>query len=324
MPLPPLLERSTPYFKIAAYVVIVGAGIKAASGILDSLLLALMLTMAIVPLLQALRRRGLSNGAAIAVSTLVLLVAVLGLLGFMGLATTSLVRTLPAYQAKVAVLWQSLGASAQAHGIDLDKGLSAGLLDPTRIFSFTATFLAGLGGVLSQAILLLIIVAFILVEAGSRKIDLGGSPGLNRIGQEVRQYLGITTASGLAFGVVTYILMLVVGTDLALVWAVLGFIMNFVPNVGFVLSLIPPLILTFLELGWQRAVVVAAGFIAANFLLDNVIKPRFMKSGLDVSPLIGLLSLLVWSYLLGPVGALLAIPLTIVGRGIVRPTETGE
>jgi predicted PurR-regulated permease PerM len=122
----------------------------------------------------------------------------------------------------------------------------------------------------------------------------------------------------LGFAVLVYVLMRIVGTDLALVWAVLAFIMNFVPNVGIILSLIPPVILTLLELGWQRAVVILAGYIVLNFVVDNLIKPRFMQRGLDVPPLLGLLSLVVWGYLLGAPGALLAIPLTIAVRRIVQ------
>ena len=117
--------------------------------------------------------------------------------------------------------------------------------------------------------------------------------------------------------------MLVVGTDLALVWAVLAFVMNFVPNVGIILSVVPPVILTLLELGWQRALVVLAGFLVLNFVVDNLIKPRFMLSGLDVPPLVGLLSLVVWAYLLGPIGALLALPLTIALRRVLREAEVG-
>jgi predicted PurR-regulated permease PerM len=87
--------------------------------------------------------------------------------------------------------------------------------------------------------------------------------------------------------------------------------MNFVPNVGIILTFIPPTILTLLEFGWQRAVLVLVGIIAMNFLVDNLIKPRFMSSGLDVTPLVGLVSLIVWGFLLGAPGALLAIPLTL-------------
>jgi AI-2 transport protein TqsA len=104
---------------------------------------------------------------------------------------------------------------------------------------------------------------------------------------------------------------------------VLAFIMNYVPNVGIILSVVPPVILTLLELGWQRALVVLAGFLVLNFVVDNVIKPRFMQSGLDVPPLVGLLSLVVWAYLLGPTGALLALPLTIALRRVLQEADVG-
>jgi predicted PurR-regulated permease PerM len=115
--------------------------------------------------------------------------------------------------------------------------------------------------------------------------------------------------------------MRIVGTELALVWAVLAFVLNFVPNVGIILSLVPPAILTLLEHGWRRTLVILAGYLILNFVVDNLVKPRFLQSGLDVPPLLGLLSLVVWSYLLGPPGALLAIPLTIALRRILQDTS---
>ena len=174
------------------------------------------------------------------------------------------------------------------------------------------------GKVISQALLLLLIVAFILAERGlhGKAFQHGGIA--ETVARDVRQYLVITAGTGLGFAILVYILMRVVGTDLALVWAVLAFVMNFVPNVGIILSLVPPVILTMLEFGWQRAVVILAGFVVLNFVVDNVIKPRFMQSGLDVPPLLGLLSLVVWGYLLGAPGALLAIPLTIAIRRVLQ------
>jgi predicted PurR-regulated permease PerM len=92
---------------------------------------------------------------------------------------------------------------------------------------------------------------------------------------------------------------------------VVAFVMNFVPNVGIILTFVPPFVLTLLEFGWQRAVIVLAGIILMNFVVDTLLKPRFMSSGLDVTPLVGLVSLIIWGFLLGPPGALLAIPLTL-------------
>ena len=194
---------------------------------------------------------------------------------------------------------------------------SLDLVDPQRLLRLAAGFLSQIGKALSQTLLLILIVAYILAERGlhGKAFQPGGI--VAAVARDVRQYLVITAATGFGFALLVYLLMLVVGTDLALEWAVLAFLMNFVPNVGIILSLVPPVILTLLEFGWQRTVVILAGYIVLNFVVDNLIKPRFMQSGLDVPPLLGLLSLIVWSYLLGSPGALLALPLTIAIRRVV-------
>jgi predicted PurR-regulated permease PerM len=282
--------------------------------VLDSLLLALLLTVAVMPAFELLRRRGVSKGMATAITSVLLVVMALALLGFLGVTGTQLVQVIPGYQDKVDALRQSLFDQLIKRGIEPEQVLSVDLISPGRILGMAAGFLSGAGKVLSQALLLILIVAFILVETGSRGQAIQPGGRLYLVSRDVRQYLLITAATGLGFAVLCYILMLIVGTDLALVWAVLAFVMNFVPSVGILLSVVPPALLTLLEYGWARALVIVAGFLVLNFIIDNVIKPRFMQSGLDVSPLVGLLSLVIWSFLLGPTGALLALPLTIALR----------
>ncbi len=301
----------------AAALVVIAAGIRAAASLLDSLLLALLLTVAVLPAFDRLRARGVSKGLAITLTTLLLLAVALALLGFLGVTGTRLVKVLPEYQDRVDVLRQGLEQRLLARGIETDKIVSLDLISPGRILGLAASALSGVGKVLSQSLFLVLIVAFILVETRARGEALHPRGRLAAMASDVRQYLVITTATGLGFSLAVYILMLSVGTDLALVWAVLAFVMNFVPSIGIVLSLVPPVLLTLLEFGWQRAVVVLGGFIVLNFVIDNLIKPRFMQSGLDVSPLVGLLSLVVWSFLLGPIGALLALPLTIALRRLL-------
>jgi AI-2 transport protein TqsA len=233
-------------------------------------------------------------------------------------AGTRLVRVLPEYQDEAEAMREGLKNWMIARGIEPERVLSLDLINPSRLLSLTAGFLAAVGKVLSQALLVILIVAYILAERGlhSEAFQPGGI--VAAVARDVRQYLWITTVTGVGFAVLVYILMRAVGTDLALVWAVLAFVLNFVPNVGIILSLVPPVILTLLESGWHRALVILAGYIVLNFVVDNLIKPRFLQSGLDVPPLLGLLSLVVWSYLLGPTGALLAIPLTIAIRRVLQ------
>jgi AI-2 transport protein TqsA len=314
-------NRSDRWYRLligTAAFVIIAAGIRHAASVLDSILLAMLLAVAVEPAFDALRRRGVSKGLAVALTTLLLAGVVVALLGFLGVAGRQLVQVLPGYQDKAEALRQALERWMIARGIEPGRVLSPDLVDPGRLLRLAAGFLAQVGQVLSQTLLLVLIVAYILVERGSHGKAFQPGGIVATVARDVRQYLVITAATGLGFSVLVYFLMLAVGTDLALVWAVLAFVLNFVPSVGIILSLVPPVILTLLEFGWQRSLVILAGYVVLNFVVDNLIKPRFMQSGLDVPPLLGLLSLLVWGYLLGAPGALLAIPLTIAARRVFQ------
>jgi AI-2 transport protein TqsA len=289
--------------------------------VLNSILLAMLLTVTVVPAFDALRRRGVSKGLAVVLTSLLLAGVLIVLLGILGVSGTRLIQVLPEYQERAQSLQKDLERLLIAQGIEPERVFSLEMVNPGRLLGLAAGFLSGLGRVLSQALLLILIVAFFLAERGIRDHTFQPGGTVARVARDVRQYLVITALTGLGFSLVVYVLMLAVGTDLALVWAVLAFIMNYVPNVGIILSVIPPVILTLLELGWERALVVLLGFLLLNFVVDNLIKPRFMQSGLDVPPLVGLLSLVVWAYLLGPIGAILAVPLTIAIRRVMRDAE---
>jgi AI-2 transport protein TqsA len=301
--------------------VIIAAGIREAAELLNSIFLAMLLTVTVVPAFDALRRRGVPKGLAVVLTSLLLAGVLVVLLGLLGLSGTRLIQVLPHYQARALALREDLGTLLLAWGIESERIFSSELVDPNRLLGLAAGFLSGLGQVLSQALLLILIVAFFLAERGIRDQTFHPGGTAARVARDVRQYLVITALSGLGFSLLAYVLMLAVGTDLPLVWAVLAFIMNFVPNIGIILSVIPPVLLTLLELSWQRALVVLAVFLALNFVVDNLIKPRFMQSGLDVPPLVGLLSLVVWAYLLGPIGTLLALPLTIAIRRVLEDAD---
>ena len=301
--------------------VIIAAGIREAGELLNSILLAMLLTVTVVPAFDALRRRGVPKGLAVVLTSLLLAGVLVVLLALLGLSGTRLIQVLPHYQDRALAMREDLGTLLLAWGIESERIFSSDLVDPNRLLGLAAGFLSGLGQVLSQALLLILIVSFFLAERGIQDQTFHPGGTAARVARDVRQYLIITALSGLGFSILAYVLMLAVGTDLPLVWAVLAFVMNFVPNIGIILSVIPPVLLTLLELSWQRALVVLSVFLVLNFLVDNLIKPRFMQSGLDVPPLVGLLSLVVWAYLLGPIGTLLALPLTIAIRRVLEDAD---
>jgi predicted PurR-regulated permease PerM len=136
------------------------------------------------------------------------------------------------------------------------------------------------------------------------------------LGADLRKYISITALSGFFGAIGQLILMLILGVDFPVMWAFLSFLFNFIPNIGFFLTLIGPAILALLELGWISCLILIVGFVIINGLFDNVIKPKFVGKEFNMSILTIFLSLLFWSWVLGAIGAILSVPLTITVKRI--------
>jgi predicted PurR-regulated permease PerM len=169
-------------------------------------------------------------------------------------------------------------------------------------------------GALGYSVFALILVALILAElpdtAGQARPAHSIRSRFDAVGSGVRRFVGLTGMIGAVQAIVNLLVMLAVGTDFPVVWAVLFFLLNFVPF-GFILGMIPPLIVTLLEQGPTRAGILLGVTFVANIISDNVVKPKVMGSGLGLSPLVIVCSLMAWSFILGAMGAILAVPLTI-------------
>ena len=144
----------------------------------------------------------------------------------------------------------------------------------------------------------------------------GLAKSLGNFNQGVRTYLLWSTVLGLVVAACDYVVMLIVGVPLPFTWAVLAFVANYVPAVGFIFSMIPPLILALLTLGVWEAVVVAVAYAVIAFFFFNVIMPKFAGNAVGLNPTVTFLSLIVWSAVMGPLGALLAVPLTLFMKAI--------
>jgi AI-2 transport protein TqsA len=206
-----------------------------------------------------------------------------------------------------------------------------------------STFLKGLGGVLSNTALIFLTVIFILAEASSfpRKLRLmlgsGNSMGgFEQFLERMNAYIKIKTLTSLATGILVSLWLLILGVDYALLWGVLAFLLNYVPNIGSIIASVPAILLAFIQHGTLSAILTAAGYIVVNIGIDNFIAPRYTGRGVGLSTLVVFLSLLFWGWVLGPVGMLLSVPLTMIAKialdsredtrwlGIVLGPEGGE
>jgi predicted PurR-regulated permease PerM len=191
-------------------------------------------------------------------------------------------------------------------------------LDPNRALAAARVFLGGLASALGTSILIILIAAVVLYEITHVRVlrQRGEQPAtlaarFDEVTGESRQYIALTGLAGLIQAVANLAILLVAGVDAPITWAVLFFFLNFIPGVGFLIALVPPALLALLEHGWQSALIVVVGWWIVNLIGDNVIKPRFFVKGLDISFTTIVFAVVFWSFVLGPAGAILAVPIAL-------------
>jgi AI-2 transport protein TqsA len=303
----------------AASAVIIIAGMHFAAPLVNVILVAFLLAMSLTPLMELAIKKGIRPALAVTLTVLVVVVGGLLLSLIVGSSISRMIDVLPTYQPRLAEIRGSVVAFAAGWGIDASRLIAGAHLEPERIIEIAGGFLSAGLSIASSSLIVVLIMVFILIEASSTivKIRRGEKAGgiMYRYllyGREVRKYISIVSLSGLITAVGNTILLLILGVDFAVLWGVLSFFLNFVPNLGFIFSLIPPAGLALLVFGWQKALIVVIGFFIINSISENVIKTRFMAKGLDVSLLLVIISLMVWTWTLGPMGTILGVPLTLV------------
>jgi predicted PurR-regulated permease PerM len=165
-------------------------------------------------------------------------------------------------------------------------------------------------------------VIFILLEAASFPAKLQAIKGapdasLSRweyFLNDVKQYMAIKTWVSLATGILIAAWVAILGVDFPLLWGLLAFALNYVPNIGSIIAAVPAVLLALVQVGAIKALLLAGGYVTVNLIMGNAIEPRFMGKGLGLSTLVVFLSLLFWGWVLGPVGMLLSVPLTITAK----------
>ena len=302
------------------------AGIHVAAWLVGPVFLALIIVIAISPVQSAMRRRGWPDW----LSTLVLVVLVVGLLLAFGLViVVSLARLaalLPTYADRADELMQSLASSLQRFGVEpgqLDQAVSS--VDPARLGALIGAFLAGLSGVVSSLVFLLCLLLFLSVEATGMDQRLAAIAGdrprieraLRNFAHGTRVYLVVSTVFGLIVGVLDAAALAIIGIPLPVLWGALSFITNYIPNVGFLIGLVPPALLGLLHGGVSEMLLVIAVYSVLNFVIQSLIQPHYVGDSVGLAMTTTFLALVFWAWLLGPLGALLAIPLTLLVKALL-------
>ncbi|MCP5521729.1 MAG: AI-2E family transporter [Verrucomicrobiales bacterium] len=303
----------------AAFVVVV-AGLRAASGIVIPFLTAVFVATIAAPVYAGMRDRGISA----VTSMLVLMLALAGvsflvvnlIQGSMGELTASL----PKYQSLLVEQRDGFLRWLASKGVAPESMALEEHLDPRQLVRYVGTLATAVSTMVGQGFLILVIVVFILLEIALLPAKIRRLPGLtendwttlNRMVQDVRHVMGIKTLMSLLTGGVVWLWLTMLGIKQAALLALLAFLLNYLPAIGSIIASLPALLLVLAESGPGPALVCGIGYLVINIGISNFVEPRFMGRRLKLSPLIVLISIIFWGWVLGPLGMLLSVPLTAV------------
>lgn len=315
----PDIRKRSLLLPLASFVIVV-AGMRAAQPLLVPFLLAIFIAIICSGPLHWMQQRKIPTGVAVLFIVFTVIAIGLTILTLVGTSVNDFTQSIPVYQEKLRVQTLGLLPLLEKMGIQMAPGDLLDYFDPGKAMQMVASTLAKTGGVLTNAFLILLTVIFILLEAAGMPAKLRAAlddaesslSSFERFSDGVRQYLAIKTLVSLATGVLIALWLFFLGLDYPLLWGLIAFLLNYVPNIGSILAAIPAVLLSLVQLGPSSTLLVAGGYVAANLVMGSVLEPRLMGRKLGLSTLIVFLSLVFWGWVLGPVGMLLSVPLTMI------------
>ena len=309
----------TRFLMIAAALVIIFYGINQAQTVVSLFLVSLFLALLGTPPVLWLERKRVPAflSVVIVMGGMVTFLLLVGAVVGSSLSTFS--NTLPMYQARAHEQVMALKSLLAVNNIDVTEKALLEYLNPGSVMSLMAGLFAGMGSALSSIILILLTVTFILSETSSFPIKIRSVlgdpkrvfPEFTKFVGDIRRFMIIKTMTSLVVGVLIGLWLYILGVDFPILWGFIAFLLNFIPNVGQIFAAIPAVLLALLRLGIGPAALAAAGYLVIGFTMGNAVEPRLMGRKLGLSTLVVFLSLLFWGNLLGPIGVILCIPLTM-------------
>lgn len=302
-------------------------GIAAIGSVFSSVFLALVLVICVHPIRRALERRGVPRGVA-TVSVLLAVVLLLGGFVFALLISFAQFATLlPDYAPQFEAAATSFGDWLERLGVGPEQ-VSAilGSFDPGQIVgligSVVSSLLGGAAGFVSGAVILLTMLILMAADSSYVPTVVAGigakrpalASALVRFADGVRRYMLATTGLGIAQGLINWVALAIMGIPGAALWGMLSFLCSFIPNVGYFIALIPPLVFGALVGGWPTVIAVIVVYGLINAVIQSVIQPKVVGDAVSLSQSLTFISVLIWAVILGPMGAILAIPLTLLVR----------
>jgi AI-2 transport protein TqsA len=317
-----------------AAALIVALGMRQFSNILGPVFMALVLSIAVHPVHRLAARYHLPAWLGMILSLIAVYAIVFGLFAILVIAGIQFASLLQSYGPQFQAFLRQASQVLQSVGISQDKLQDfVNELSPSRLVGVASGLLGGLAGVLSDVFFLIVLLFFTVVDAGDFASKLARAPVhgrrlaqvFDRFARGSRQYLAVATVFGAIVAFCDLIALWILDIQYAWLWALLAFITNYIPNIGFVIGLVPPTIIALLDKDVVTAIIVVVVYCVLNFVIQTIIQPRVIGVTVGLSATLSFLSLIVWATILGASGAFLAIPLSLLIKALlvdVDPEQT--
>ena len=314
---------------IAAFVIII-AGINLAQSAIVLFLVSVFLSLLGTPSVLWLKEKRIPSGIAVLIVMAVMIIVIVLIGAQIGSSFSSFSDELPLLQTRIREQVLQLSLVLSHKGIVLTNKFLLEYINPAAVMRLTANLLTGLGSVLSDLVLILLTVIFILLEVSSFPIKLRAIlgdpkqlfPQFTKFAIDMKRYMVIKTLINLLAGILIALWMYILGVQFPVLWGFLAFLLHYIPNIGAAIAAIPAMLMALVQLGMGSVLLVAVGYIIIGFIIGNVIEPRLMGRKLGLSTLVVFLSLIFWGSLLGLIGAILCIPLTMTLKFAFESSES--
>jgi predicted PurR-regulated permease PerM len=305
---------------------IAAVGIKAIAGIIAPAFLALVLVICVQPLRRWMIGKGLPRWLAAIVTVLSVYLILITLMVALAVCLAKLATLAPTYTNQANDVADQVVGRLNSLGVDQAQvNEVAQSLDFGKLFGLATTILTSVLSVLSDLLFIGLITLFLAFDNDRFVRMLGDTEAerprvvtaLTTFASSTRTYFIVATIFGLIVAVIDTGALWLMGIPAAVVWGVLAFVTNFVPNIGFIIGLVPPAILALLQGGWGLAIAVIVVYCVINFIIQSVLQPKFQGDALGLTTTLTFLALVFWTFLLGPLGAILALPMTMLVKAIL-------
>lgn len=313
----------------AAFVILI-AGINLAQSVVVLFLVSVFLAILGTPPVLWLKEKHIPSGFAVLIVMAGMIIILILIGAQIGSSISGFSDELPSLQSRIREQVKDLSVLLASKGIVVQDKFFLEYVNPEAVMKLTAGLLSGLSSLLSDLVLILLTVTFILLEVSSFPIKLRtilgdpkqAFPQFTKFVVDMERYMVIKTLINLVFGILIALWMQILGVQFPLLWGFLAFVLHYIPNIGSVIAAIPAALLALVQVGMGSALLVVAGNIVVGFIIGNVIEPRLIGRKFGLSTLVVFLSLIFWGSLLGLIGAILSIPLTMTLKFAFESSES--